>query len=88
LPCVSTPGSTRGTCGGVVPPPPMDGGNVVGDGAVPPEDGQPPPPYDAAPPPPYDGGPAGCADFGQICTMNSDCCNQVPCAGGRCGFVN
>jgi hypothetical protein len=27
---------------------------------------------------------AGCALYGQVCTVSSDCCNGVPCTGGRC----
>lgn len=26
----------------------------------------------------------GCAFYGQVCTQGSDCCNGVPCTGGRC----
>ena len=48
------------------------------------------------PPPPEGGVPEGgipeggvdapppCAEYGQICTQDSDCCNGVPCNGGRC----
>jgi hypothetical protein len=65
LPCVTVPGSTRGTCGG----PPMGDGGIVT------------PPPDAYVPPP------GCAVYGQVCTVSSDCCNGVPCTGGRCVIV-
>jgi len=27
-----------------------------------------------------------CAAYGQICSVNSDCCNQVPCTSGKCVF--
>lgn len=26
----------------------------------------------------------GCAEYGQACTLAGDCCNGVPCNGGRC----
>jgi hypothetical protein len=33
------------------------------------------------------GGDSGvCAQFGQLCQANSDCCNGVPCTSGRCEF--
>jgi hypothetical protein len=75
LPCVMTPGSTRGVCGGQ---PPMGDGGIV----TPPPDAPPPPPPDAgtdAPPP--------CAGYGQICTVTGDCCDGVPCTGGRCLII-
>jgi hypothetical protein len=31
---------------------------------------------------------AGCALYGQICTTAADCCNGVPCTGGRCEEPN
>lgn len=36
--------------------------------------------------PPVDdaGTDGGCAFYGQSCTTASDCCNNVPCTGGRC----
>jgi hypothetical protein len=38
--------------------------------------------------PPRDGGndasTPGCAEYGQICTADADCCNGIPCWGGRC----
>jgi hypothetical protein len=62
-------------CGG-----PDGGGN---DGGL--SDGEPPPPDASAdaPPPPPDG---GCASFGQVCQVSSDCCNGVPCTNGRCEY--
>ena len=46
------------------------------------------------PPPPSDGGTvdggtdAGtCSTYGQICTTSGDCCNGVPCTGGRCVII-
>ena len=49
----------------------------------------PPPPGDAGTPPPptTDGGGIGCAQYGQICTQNSDCCNGVPCTSGTCHYA-
>jgi hypothetical protein len=44
-----------------------------------PPDAEPPPP-DAAPPPP-DG---GCASYGQLCMVSSQCCNGLPCVSNRC----
>jgi hypothetical protein len=52
--------------------------------------GNPPPPPDAGPPPPVDAAvPDGgtCAEYGQSCTTNSDCCNSVPCTNGRCVYI-
>jgi len=76
LPCTMPPGSSRGVCG--VPPtgdagPPPDGSSTDGD--IP----------DITPPPPPDGG--VCAEYGQSCTMMSDCCNNVPCTNGRCVYI-
>src|SRR4029434_2062030 len=68
LPCVMTPGSTRGVCGDQ---PPTDGGIVT-------------PPPDSAPPP-NDAG--VCTAYGQICTMDGECCDGVPCTGGRCVII-
>jgi hypothetical protein len=33
-----------------------------------------------------DGGSTGtnCAFYGQVCTVDGDCCNGVPCSGGHC----
>jgi hypothetical protein len=51
------------------------------------------------PPPPGDGSvvdapasdgyvpPPGCAEYGQVCTVSGDCCNGVPCIGGRCLII-
>ncbi len=30
------------------------------------------------------GGGSGCALYGQTCTVAADCCNGIPCNGGRC----
>jgi hypothetical protein len=79
LPCVATPGSTRGTCGdrpagdaGVAdssssPSDAADLDQSVTDAAA-----------DASTP---------CADYGQVCAVGSDCCNGVPCSGGRCVVI-
>jgi hypothetical protein len=50
----------------------MDDGSPANDGA----------PSDTYVPPP-----PGCAAYGQVCTTASDCCNGVPCMGGRCLIV-
>ncbi len=71
-PCVFAPGSSSGRCGGVLLP---DGGVVpVPDAGVAPDGGG---GTDA-------GGPPGCALYGQVCTLSGDCCDGVPCTGGRC----
>jgi hypothetical protein len=82
LPCTAQPGSTRGTCGyppegdaGYPPPPPPTDAAVPEDATT--------PPYDA----PADGPKPPCADYGQVCTASGDCCNGVPCAGGRCVVI-
>ena len=51
--------------------PPSDGGIVT-------------PPGDASP---DTGTPPACADYGQVCSVSGDCCNGVPCAGGRCVII-
>jgi hypothetical protein len=71
LPCTMTPGSTRGTCGGQPTP---DGG------ITPPPDGSTPDAGTDAPPP-------GCAQYGQQCTTSAECCDGVPCTGGRCVII-
>lgn len=68
LPCVAPPGSTKGICG-YVPP----------DAGVP-EAGQDAQIPDVQVP---DSGPT-CADYGQTCAEDADCCNNVPCTQGRC----
>ena len=30
--------------------------------------------------------PPVCAEFGQVCSLDSECCNNVPCTSGRCRF--
>jgi hypothetical protein len=74
LPCIAAPGSSRGTCGGNPPPP---------DGGPPPGDAEPPADVNV----PDTGMPPMCAGYGQVCTTNSDCCNTVPCTGGRCVII-
>jgi hypothetical protein len=81
--CITQLGSTDGVCGIVAPPPPTDAGTPVGDSGTPVGDSG-VPVTDAAPPPPYDGGPLPCAAYGQICTVDGDCCNGVPCTAGKC----
>jgi len=77
LPCIMQPGSTRGTCGGAPPPPPPPPGDA----------GQPPLPDGGTPPGNDAGVPPGCANYGQICTVSGDCCNGIPCNGGRCVLI-
>jgi hypothetical protein len=70
--CILAAGSSRGICGPCVQPAP--------DGGVTPDSGPPP---DGGITPPPDAGKT-CALYGQICTTTADCCNGVPCTGGRC----
>jgi hypothetical protein len=91
--CVVPQGSTLGTCGPLNPPPPdggitppPDGGSTT-DGASSPDsgtgdDGSTPPPTDGSTPPPDS--PPVCSQYGQICTVDGDCCNAIPCTGGIC----
>ncbi len=67
--CIVGQGSTMGICGPCGGP-----GSDAGTG-----DGGGPPPSDSGPPPADTG---VCATYGQTCTMNSDCCNGVPCSNG------
>jgi hypothetical protein len=86
MPCVSTPGSTRGKCGSV--PPGADAGMPpTPDGATPPD------PDAGVPPDPDaggsdDAGPDGgvCSEYGQTCRESSNCCNypSIMCTNGRC----
>jgi hypothetical protein len=103
LPCTIPPGSTRGICGTPPPPGDggRPDASFPPDGTPPPDDATPPPPDDATPPPPDDatppppddatpppdGGPPPCAEYGQVCTTNGDCCNGVPCTNGRCVYI-
>jgi hypothetical protein len=98
--CVVAQGTTSGICGPCnQPPPPPDGGTVL-DGGVPADGGGSSDggttsdggtPSDGAGPPPDGGAPgdsgadaAPCALYGQQCTVNSDCCNGIPCTSQRC----
>ena len=47
---------------------------ATSDGTSPPDDGSTTP--DAPPP--------VCSQYGQICTVDSDCCNAIPCTAGIC----
>jgi hypothetical protein len=69
--CDIPQGSAHGTCGPCGGTGGPDGGGGPGDGGSPGGDGGTP-------------GDAGCALYGQICSTASDCCNGVPCTGGRC----
>jgi hypothetical protein len=70
LPCTIPPGASAGICGGVFG---TDGGVTT-----PPDGGT-----------GTDGGMTGdggmpCALYGQVCGVDGDCCNGVPCTSGRC----
>jgi hypothetical protein len=87
--CNIAQGSTRGYCAPCNPPSdagaPPDSGTAPDAGTAP-DSGGPPP--DAAPPDasttPDAGDASTCALYGQLCTVNADCCNNVPCTAGRC----
>ncbi|MGH7298661.1 MAG: hypothetical protein ACRELB_27215 [Polyangiaceae bacterium] len=69
-------GGVCGPCGtGADGGAPGDGGGFPDASGLPPDGGAPPPP---------DG---GCAAYGQLCATSSECCNGVPCTGGRCQFI-
>jgi hypothetical protein len=69
--CIQPVGSTQGLCGIPGSPP----------GTPPGLDAGTTPGLDAGTP---DGSTPGCAEYGQTCTVAGDCCNGVPCSGGRC----
>jgi hypothetical protein len=73
VPCVIPVGGTTGVCGGTILP---DGG--VTDAGPGPDSGGP----DSGNLP--DGG--TCALYGQVCQLDSQCCNSVPCTNGTCHF--
>ena len=81
--CIRPVGSTVGYCGQPPNVPPPTGG-AGGQGGQPSTGGQ------AGQP--STGGQAGappqdtCALYGQICSENGDCCNNVPCTDGMCKF--
>jgi hypothetical protein len=81
------PGSTSGTCGSDTPPPGTGGaggtggsggtggggaGGTGGTGGA------------GAGGTGGTGGTTQCAEYGQACSAEGDCCNQVPCTGGFC----
>jgi hypothetical protein len=74
--CTIGPGSTHGICG------PCGGGGGGGDAGAPPDGGTTGDGGGGA----NDGGGGGggCSLYGQICQTSADCCNGVPCTGGRC----
>jgi hypothetical protein len=58
---------------------------------MPPPDGGGGPQPDGGGGGPPDGGAGGapdgsvtCSQYGQLCNVSADCCNGVPCSGGRC----
>ncbi|HEY4159429.1 MAG TPA: hypothetical protein VGM29_15075, partial [Polyangiaceae bacterium] len=70
--CNRPRGSSVGSCASSTPPPPGTGGagGYGGNGGT---SGT-------------GGAPGGCALYGQLCSMDSDCCNGVPCTGGDCVY--
>jgi hypothetical protein len=72
LPCVISPGSTSGTCGGGTTG--TDGGTTGSDGGTTGDGGT-----------VTDSGVApGCTLYGQTCTAAAQCCDGIPCTNGRC----
>jgi hypothetical protein len=82
--CILPTGSTRGICGPCGGPGTDGGTGGSPDGGTGTPDGGTGTPDSGTPPPPP---PITCAQYGQICTVNSDCCNGIPCSSGRCGIV-
>jgi hypothetical protein len=93
--CDMAQGTTSGVCGPCNPPPPPpdggtpadsgpppDGGSTTSDGGTPPDGAMPPPDAGAQGDSGADAAP--CALYGQQCTVNSDCCNGIPCTSQRC----
>jgi hypothetical protein len=82
--CIRPVGSIVGVCGQDTPPGTggtsgtggTGGSGGVGDGGVPGSGGS-----------AGTGEPPACAEYGQLCEGNSDCCNEVPCAGGICRYA-
>ena len=79
--CHRAPGSTAGRCSLVSPPPPPDGGYGGAGGG-----------YSGSAGNSGSGGMAGggythCSEYGQLCTVDGDCCNGVPCTDGACVFI-
>jgi hypothetical protein len=80
--CNRPAGSTVGRCSVVAPPPNYGsggaGGGYSGTAGTPGTAGT--------------GGTAGggythCSEYGQLCTVDGDCCNGVPCSDGACVFI-
>jgi hypothetical protein len=95
--CIREPGSASGYCGILEPPStggapgtggaPATGG--AGEGGEPPTGGT----SGTGGQPATGGTPATggipipvCSEYGQTCSVASDCCNDVPCTAGRCVY--
>lgn len=77
--CIRAQGSTKGTCG--TPVTATGAGGASGSGGA---SGTVPSSNRAGSPGTTDigvGGSFSCAEYGQICSTDSDCCNGVPCNG-------
>jgi hypothetical protein len=87
--CIVSQGSTQGKCGNTTPP---DGGTTTdagtsGDGGSSTDGGT---SSDSGTGTGSDAGagmdapPPVCSQYGQICSVDSDCCNAIPCTAGIC----
>lgn len=78
--CHREPGSTVGSCTSSGPPPNGSGGAGSGGGSS-----------SGGASTAGNGGSAGtpavCAQYGQICGQDADCCNDVPCTAGICAVT-
>jgi hypothetical protein len=74
--CNKPRGSSTGTCASNTPPPPGSGGYGGEAGAPNGGSGN----YGGG----GSGGSPGCSLYGQICTVDGDCCNGIPCTNGIC----
>jgi hypothetical protein len=75
--CIRPVGSILGTCGTLVPPGTGGAGGQPGSGGAAGTPG-------AGGTPGVGGSPPSCALYGQICDVDEDCCNSVPCTDGIC----
>jgi len=87
--CIISQGSTQGKCGVIMPPPPDGGISTPDSGTTPdagtttdsgtsPDSGTPTDSGTTDEPPPV------CSQYGQLCTVDADCCNAIPCTAGIC----
>jgi hypothetical protein len=89
--CITEVGSTRGTCS--IPPTAGSGGSpAAGSGGAGGSGGSPAAGSGGSPEAGSGGAGAGgssspeCAQFGQHCTVDGDCCSGLPCFEGTCTY--